>query len=233
MTQSVVYGGATGGLFSLLQSAGATMVLPPVGAILAGAATIGAGIAVIRNESATTGKLLSDSIARGHHPGDHNDDDNDDGGPPPYDQTIPQEYLLTPYAIQAIVKLWCITVYNPPGIGAAGWLARVHKHCDQYEVPLKQRALCAMHHMRADCQEAAHAAGCYDMMWNQFTKWLLLYDGEVSEISTVLTFMLTRSIDLNRTSANSNRFPSSYRKWFTDLRTAGRTAELLVKKSKL
>ncbi|KAF9643749.1 hypothetical protein BDM02DRAFT_3077775, partial [Thelephora ganbajun] len=43
--QSIVYGGATGGLFSLLQSAGATMVLPSVGTIFAGAASTGAGIA--------------------------------------------------------------------------------------------------------------------------------------------------------------------------------------------
>ena len=35
MVQSVVYGGATGGIFSVLQSAGATMVLvPPFGSIL-------------------------------------------------------------------------------------------------------------------------------------------------------------------------------------------------------
>jgi len=209
------------------------MVLPSVGTMFAGAATTGAGIAVMKGESATTGELLSDSIARGHHPGDHNDDDDDDGGPPPYDQTIPQEYLLTPHAIKAIVKSWRITAYNPPGMDAASWLARIRKHCDRYEVPLKQRALCAMHHMRADCREAARAAGCYDMMWDQFTKWLLRYDGEVSEISTVLTFVLTRSTDTNRTSANSNRFPFSYRKWFTDLWTTGRTAELLAKGPKV
>jgi len=176
--QSIVYGGATGGLFSLLQSAGATMVLPSVGTIFAGAAATGAGIAVVNGETVTTGDLLSDSIARGHHPGGDDDNDKgDDGNPPPYHQTTPLEYLLTPQAIQAIVKSWDITAYNPPGTNAAGWLGRIHRLCEAYGVPVTQRALCAMHRMRADCREAACVAGCYDMMWDQFTVWLLRYNG--------------------------------------------------------
>lgn len=175
--QSIVYGGATGGLFSLLQSAGATMVLPSVGTLFAGAATTGAGLAVMNGESVTPGEILTESIGRGRHPGGDNDEKDDGGGPPPYHQTAPQEYLLTPRAIQAIVKSWDIAAYNPPGMNAASWLSRVRRFCETYGVPSMQRALCAMHHMRADCRAAARTAGCYDMTWDQFTTWLLQCDG--------------------------------------------------------
>ncbi|KAF9645331.1 hypothetical protein BDM02DRAFT_3120353 [Thelephora ganbajun] len=176
--QSIVYGGVTGGLFSLLQSAGATMVLPSVGTIFAGAASTGAGIAIMKGESVSTSEILTDSIARGHQPGgDDGSDDDGDGKPPSYHQAVPQEYLLTPQAVQAIVKSWNITAYNPPGMNVAGWLGRVGRLCETYEVPVTQQALCAMHHMRADCREAARAAECYDMTWDQFTTWLLQYDG--------------------------------------------------------
>jgi len=30
--------------------------------------------------------------------------------------------------------------------------------------------------MRADCKEAAHAAECYDMTWDEFAEWVRLYD---------------------------------------------------------
>ncbi|KAJ3548394.1 hypothetical protein NMY22_g1284 [Coprinellus aureogranulatus] len=43
--QSVFYRGATAGLFSILQSAGATAVLPATGAIAGGVSAVGAGIA--------------------------------------------------------------------------------------------------------------------------------------------------------------------------------------------
>jgi hypothetical protein len=169
----MVYGGATGGLFALLQSAGATMVLPSVGTIFAGAAATGAGIKVTKDGSVATGELLSDSIIHGHPP--RNDDDDD--SPPPYHQTIPREHLLTPHAILAIVKSWDTTPYNPPGMDVTGWLGKIHKLCETYEVPLTQRALCAMHHMRADCRRAAHTAECYEMTWDQFATWLIRYDG--------------------------------------------------------
>ena len=129
----------------------------------------------MKGESVATGKLLSDLIPHGPHPG--GGDDNGDGGLPPYHQSIPQEYLLTDRAVQAIVKSWDITAYNPPGTDAASWLRRVRKLCEAYGVPVTQQALCAMHHMRAECREAAHAAKCYEMTWDQFTKWILKYDG--------------------------------------------------------
>jgi len=138
----------------------------------------------VNGESVTTDDILSESMARGHPPGGHGDDDKDGGSPPPYNRATPREYLLTPQAVQAIVKSWNTTAYNPPGMDAAGWLVRVRKLCEVYGVPAKQRALCAMHHMRTDCREAARVAGCYDMTWDQFTTWLLRYD------------------DTNRTSAN-------------------------------
>ncbi|KAF9789709.1 hypothetical protein BJ322DRAFT_552634 [Thelephora terrestris] len=154
--QYVVYGDTQGGLFSLLQSAGATMVLPSVGTI------------------------LSDSIACGPGPGG--------AGPPPYNQVNPDGYLLTLQALQAIVKSWHTPPYNPPGTGAAHWLSRQHHFCEEYGVPVKQQAQCAMHHMGDDCREAAYAAGCHDMSWDRFTTWLLKYD------------------EIVRMSANSNYF---------------------------
>ena len=180
--QSIVYGSMTGGIFSLLQSAGATMVLPSVGTIVTGAATTGAGIAVMKNgEPATTSELLSDSLARGHRPGEADDDGDDgDGGPPAYNQSVPQEYILTPPAVQAIVKAWHVAPYNPPGTDVGGWLSKVRRLCEVYRVPDKQRAVCAMHNMRGDCREAASAAGCYDMTWDHFMAWLFKYDGTCS-----------------------------------------------------
>lgn len=176
--QSIVYGGATGGLFSLLQSAGATMVLPSVGAILTGTVTAGAGIAVLKNDEAGAAmENLSDPFARGRRPGGANGDDDDDSDPPPSYQIIPQEYLLTPPAIQAIIKSWKVPPYNPPGTDAAGWLDTVRELCEVYGVPVSQRVLCAMHIMRADCQGAANAAECFEMTWDQFASWLFQHDG--------------------------------------------------------
>lgn len=176
--QSVVYGGATGGIFALLQSAGATMILPSVGTIITGAAASGAGLAVMSHgESVVAGETLSDSLARCHQPGSVDPDDKNDGDPPPYHRGPPREYLLTSPAIQAIVKYWSIAQYNPPGTEAVGWVNRVRKLCEVYGVPVTQRPLCAMYHMRGDCREAAHAAGCYEMTWDQFAAWLLKYDG--------------------------------------------------------
>ena len=43
--QSIFYRGATAGLFSMLQSAGATAVMPAAGAIAGASSAIGAGIA--------------------------------------------------------------------------------------------------------------------------------------------------------------------------------------------
>ena len=145
------------------------MGLPSAVTMFTGAATTGAGIGIMTGESVPTGELLSDSFA--------GNDSDGDGSPPPPHQTVPQEYLLTPRAIQAIVKSWNITAYNPPRTTAAGWLARVHNRCEVYRVPIKQRALCAMQYMRADCRKAARAARCYDMTWDQFTIWLRQYDG--------------------------------------------------------
>ena len=169
--QSVVYGGATGGLFSLLQSAGATMVLPSVGTVVAGAATTGAGIGMMGSGGSATSKTVPDSISRGLRPS------GDSADPPPYTRADPHEYLLTLRAIEAIVKSWDIPPYNPPETDVTDWLRKLHQICGVYGVPVSQRAQCVMYHMRADCREAAQTAGCHDMTWNQFTAWLRKYDG--------------------------------------------------------
>ncbi|KAF9789702.1 hypothetical protein BJ322DRAFT_552305 [Thelephora terrestris] len=172
--QSVVYGGATGGLFSLLQSAGATMVLPSAGTIITGVASTGAGIGLMGSGGSSTNQTVSDSIARGPGLGGLGGGDNAD--PPPYTQTDPNEYLLTPQAVQAIIKAWNIERYNPCWTGVTDWLGRLHRFCEVYGVPATQQGLCAMHFMETDCREAANAAGCHNMTWDQFTRWLHTYD---------------------------------------------------------
>ena len=171
--QSIVYGGATGGIFSLLQSAGATMVLPSIGTILTGAATTGAGVAVATSDDQPVpcSDLLheiAESLA-------HNDNPNDNGVNPPRHRTVPEEYLLTPLAILAIVKAWDVGTYNPPETSFTSWLSRVHKTCVRYEIPTAQRARCAVHHLRADYKEAARTSGCDDMTWEEFKVWLRQY----------------------------------------------------------
>ena len=177
--QSIVYGGATGGLFSLLQSAGATIVLPSIGTIFTGAAATGAGVAMATADqpgAESNSELLyqaAESIVRGDNP-------DDDGNPPPYRATgVPEVYLLTPRAILAISKAWDVGTYNPPGTNCTNWLRKIQVSCERYGVPIAQRALCAMHHMRADCKEATHTSECYDMMWNDFTAWIRKYDGKL------------------------------------------------------
>ena len=167
------------------------MVLPSVGTILTGTAATGAGISLMKNgESVVTNEILSDSIPFGHRPGgaDDDDDDDDDSAPPPYDQTGPKTYLFTSNAVQAIVKSWGVAPYNPPGTDVVGWMGKVRRRCEVYRVPDTQQALCAMLNMRADCREAANAAGCYDMTWDQFTKWLLKLDGAYYLGDLVLVF---------------------------------------------
>ena len=185
--QSVVYGGATGGLFSLLQSAGATMVLPSVGTMFAGSATTGAGIATMMSgKSVTVGEVLSDSISRGRRPGGDNDGDSS-----PYHHTTPQEYLLTPEAIRAIVKSWGVVAYGTPGVGAAGWLGRAHELCEAYGIPVAQRSLCVLHYLRANCQGEARAAVRYDVTGANSH-----HDSSnmtVCTISTILFLVLTHS----------------------------------------
>ena len=206
--QSIVYGGATGGLFSLLQSAGATMVLPSVGTIFTGAAATGVGVAVATNDQLGTSnsELLhraADTIPRGNNP------DDDDGNLPPYRAAgVPEVYLLTPRAILAIARAWEVGTYNPPGTNCAGWLRSIHTSCERYGIPIAQRALCAMHHMRADCKEAARAAGCYDMMWDELTAWVHMYDRKLHIlVRTYWCSTLTRPPDEQRVNANSNLFP--------------------------
>ena len=155
------------------------MVLPSAGAILTGAATTGAGIAVMKKgESVNAGELLNDSLSRGHQPGGPDDDDDKDD-PPPYHYVVPREYRLTLPAVEAIVKSWesQVVPYNPPGTNVSGWLSKMRKLSEEYGIPASQQAVCAMHPMRIDCRAEAHTAGCYDMTWDQFTTWLLQYDG--------------------------------------------------------
>ena len=180
--QSIVYGGATGGLFSLLQSAGATMVLPSIGTILTGAAATGTGAAVATSDEQLVTVDSSELLRRATNSAAAADDDDDDEKPPPYRLAVPEEHLLTPQAILAIVKAWDVGAYNPPGTNLAGWLGKVHRICVQYGIPAAQRAPCAMHYLRTDCREAARTSGCYDMTWEEFTAWLHQYDRKLHNL---------------------------------------------------
>ena len=153
------------------------MVLPSVGAIFTGVAATGAGAAVVNSDGQPVTVARTELLRQVADSIDNDDDDDDsDGNPPPYRATIPEEYLFTPQAILAIVKVWDVGTYNPPWTNFTGWLGKVHRTCDRYGIPAAQRAPCAMHHLRADCREAAHTSGCYDMTWEEFTAWLRQYD---------------------------------------------------------
>ena len=204
--QSIVYGRATGGLFSLLhstgaatllqstgaatllksagaatllKSAGTTVILPSVGTATTGAGVVsaGAGAVVVATNNQPVNSIGGGTL---HQAVESIGRDDDNGNhPPPYDTAAPEEYLLTHQAILAIVKSWDVGTYNPPGTNCTNWMGKIYNLCDQYGIPDTQRAPCAMHHMRADCKEAAHTARCYDMKWDGFTVWLRQYDREL------------------------------------------------------
>ncbi|KAF9642644.1 hypothetical protein BDM02DRAFT_3124333 [Thelephora ganbajun] len=176
--QSIAYSSATRVIALSLQSAGTTTAMSSVGAILTGAATTGAGVLVATTNDQPDTSASSESLQKAAK---STADDDDNGNPPPHCSTALGEYLLTPRAILAIVKAWNVGTYDPPGTNCANWLDKVHDVCEQYEIPAKQQAPCALHHMRADCKEAAHAAGCYNMTWDEFAVWLRQYDNEGRE----------------------------------------------------
>lgn len=168
-----------------LQSAGTTAVMPSIGTLLTGAATTGTGILVAttnaQSDTSISSEILqqaAESLADSEKPGD--DDDDDDRNPPPYRATDPEEYRLTPRAILAIIKSWEVQTYKPPKTNCTTWLGDVHNFCEQYGIPIPQRASCAMHHMSANCKEAALDAGCCNMIWDEFTVWLHHYDRRLS-----------------------------------------------------
>jgi len=175
--QFSVYGSATGGLFSLLQSVAATVILKSIGTIFTWVVA-GAGLGSDRLNTGcynyNSSELLYQAVEAIAH--DEDDDNDNVGGPQLHPATAPEEHLLTPMAILAIVKAWGVGTYNPPGTNCASWLGKVHKNCERYEIPAVQRAPCAMHHLRADCMEDANTSGCYDMTWEEFTVWLHQYD---------------------------------------------------------
>lgn len=179
--ESIIYGSAARFIaLSALPSAGGTAtIMPTVGAVLTGAVTTGAGVLVASTDgqpgTSTNGSLLQEA---GERIAKCNKSD-DDGNPPQYSATAEEEYLLTPLAVLAVVKAWGFGVYNPPKTDCAKWLDKVHEVCEQYQIPVKQQARCASHRMRADCKEAVLAAGCYNMMWDEFAAWLRQYDGKL------------------------------------------------------
>ena len=170
----------------MLQSAGATMVLPSIGTIFTGAAATGVGVAVAADDhmGASRDELLhnaAESVAQG--------DDDGNGNPPPHRTIIPEEYILTPKAFLAIVKSWAVEAYNPPETDRERWLGKIHSFCERYGVPASQRARCAMHHMRADRKEAARSAGCHDMTWDAFTVWLRWYERKLRFRNPAIAFL--------------------------------------------
>ena len=183
--QSIVYGGATGGIFSLLQSAGATMVLPSIGTMLTGAAATGAGVAVATSDDHPDLYNSSDLLHEFAESLAHNDEPDDNGVNPSRHRAVPEEYLLTPRAILAIVKAWDVGMYDPPETNLTSWLSRVYKTCVRYEIPTAQRARCAVHHLRVDYKEASRTSGCDDMTWDEFTVWLRQYSRKLHVLISV------------------------------------------------
>jgi len=178
--QSIVYSSATRVFLMSLQSAGTTTIIPSIGTLLTGAATTGTGVLVAtttaQSDTSTGSEILQQaakSFADSEKPGE-----DDDGKPPPYRAANPEEYLLAPRAILAIIKSWDVQKYNPPKTNCTTWLSDIYNLCEQYGIPIPQRASCAMHHMSTDCKETALDAGCCNMTWDKFTVWLRQYDHE-------------------------------------------------------
>ena len=176
--ESIVYGSATRVLLASLQSAGTATIMPSIGTILTGAATTGTGILVATTNAqpvtSTSNEILEQAaktLADSEKP-----DDDANRDPPPYQAIGPEEVLLAPRAILAIIRSWEVQTYNPTQVNCTTWLSDIHNFCEQYGIPVPQRASCAMHHMGTDCKEAALDAGCCKMTWDEFTVWLRQYD---------------------------------------------------------
>ena len=168
------------GAATLLKSAGTTVVLSTVGTATTGAGVVsaGAGVVVVATNDQPVNSIGGGTLHQAA--GSIGRDDGNGNPPPPYDTTVLEEYLLTHQAILAIVKSWDVGTYNPPGTNCTSWVGKISNLCDQYGIPDTQRAPCAMHHMRADCKEAAHTARCYDMKWTEFMAWLRQHDSELA-----------------------------------------------------
>ena len=143
--------------------------------VFTGADATRAGVAVATGDgqAATSDDLLHQAVESIAHRGNPNDEG---GNPPPYRATPPEEELLTPHAILAIVKAWDVGTYTPPWTNCTSWLSDMDRVCDRYGIPFAQRAACAMRLMKPDCRGAAHTSGCYDMSWDEFRVWLQIYD---------------------------------------------------------
>jgi hypothetical protein len=176
--ESILYGSAVRVLaVQALQTAGgAATFMPTIGAVLTGATTTGAGLLVASEDTPGSGNLLRQAGERVTKCGKSENDESDN--PQQYSATPREGYLLTPLAVLAIVKGWDIGTYDPLRTDCAKWLDKVRDVCEQYEIPAKQRASCASHHIRADCKEAVLASGCYNMTWDEFAAWLRQYDGK-------------------------------------------------------
>ena len=199
-----------------MQSAGTTAVMQSVGMILTGATATGAGALVAtanaHPDASLSTELLQNAAESIPHDEKSNDDDGDDGNLPPYRTTASEEYLLTPRAILAIVKSWDVQTYNPPQANCTTWLDDMHKFCDQYGVPVTQRASCAVHRMSADCQEAAINAGCYNMTWDELTAWFRQHNRGLHILIHSPIPVLTRSSDEDKTITNGICSPFSSKK---------------------
>lgn len=165
---------------TLPEPADTTAVLQSICKIVAGAAITGAGAVLATNGgpmASASSELLrraAYSVFHGGNPTGYNN------RVPPHRTAVPEEHLLTPQAVLAIVKSWDVGTYNPPGTNCASWLGKIQALCEQYGIPLTQWAPCAMHHMRADCKEAAYVDGCCNMSWAKFTGWLHQHDRELN-----------------------------------------------------
>ena len=143
-------------------SAARLLVLPA----LQSTTTIGATLAGV-----TAATSIGVIIAANNTSGDgHN------GNPPPDDKTVPEQYLLSPLSIGAIVKAWNVGMYDPPRTNITSWLDTVNELCEQYQIPAAQRVYCALQNMKDECKKAAHDAECDKMEWADFVTWVRQYN---------------------------------------------------------
>lgn len=88
-----------------------------------------------------------------------------------------EEISLKPQAVEAILESWDTIPYNRQGMDVQGWLSKVQRLCEEYEVPAEQWTLCAVRKMEAGSLEPDKAAKCEKMSWTEFSEWLPEYVG--------------------------------------------------------
>ena len=93
-------------------------------------------------------------------------------------------YQLSDQAIEAILKQWHPSEYNPPNTTIQEWNVIIGTLCDEYGIPDAQRADCAVKFMRSDIRAELESvlgnarARFGSIHWARFTNFMVAFDRE-------------------------------------------------------